>query len=76
MRALPDALNPQKLYLPFEIAAEVSKALRSDGWITVTGLTPITNIAAEARRLECSHYWVEGKILSSIDQTDISPKEA
>ena len=76
MRALPDPPSPQKLYLPSEVTSEVAKVLRSDGWITVTGLTPINDISAEARRLECSHCWIEGKILSSIDQTDISPKEA
>ena len=48
MRALPDPPSPQKLYLPSEVTAEVAKVLRSDGWITVTGLTPINDISAEA----------------------------
>ncbi len=68
MRALPEPSAAQRLYVPFGTSVAVSIPLRADGWITVAGLSPETDVRAEALRLRCSHCWHKGEILSLHDQ--------
>lgn len=60
MRALPAAQHAPRLYIPFGTAPEVGVRLRADGWRTVAGLEPEADQAAEARRLRCSHIFLNG----------------
>ena len=55
IRALPAAAVGRKVFLPHGAEPEVGRRLREPGWVTVAGLAPATDIAAEARRLGCSH---------------------
>jgi ATP phosphoribosyltransferase regulatory subunit len=75
MRALPEQSPAQKLYLPFGAPANEASPLRADGWVTVAGLAPESDVRAEALRLECSHCWHDGKILSVSDQGGDAPTE-
>lgn len=75
MRALPEPPAPRKLYLPFDMPAAEAFQLRADGWITVAGLAPQTDARAEARRLDCSHCWHDGEILSLGDRGGDAPVE-
>jgi len=61
MRSLPAADPPRRLYVPHGAAAETPDRLRTQGWITVAGLEPTDDPAAEARRLACGHVLVDGK---------------
>ncbi len=55
LRALPRPDNGRTLYLPHGTDAPRGAALRGEGWITVAGLAPEADPAAEARRLGCTH---------------------
>ncbi len=56
MRAVPRRPADDRLYLPFGTELETGFALRQEGWKTVAGLSAETDIAAEARRLQCGQY--------------------
>jgi ATP phosphoribosyltransferase regulatory subunit len=60
LRAVPSPGNGRRLYLPHGTAPSQGGALRRDGWITVAGLEPEADPAAEARRLGCSHILKDG----------------
>lgn len=61
MRVLPSPVARSRIYVPPGVPAGDLAGLRRDGWVTVAGLTEITDAPAEARRLECSHVWVSGR---------------
>lgn len=61
LRALPEATTPERVFVPLEAGRGALAKLRADGWITVAGLEPVTDPAAEARRLGCSHVFKGGK---------------
>jgi len=61
MRVLPSPVARSRVYVPPGVPAGDLAGLRRDGWVTVAGLTEITDARAEARRLECSHVWVSGR---------------
>jgi len=62
MRALPPAPAPARIYLPFGTEHAAAAALRADGWVTVAGLDPESDVMAEARRLRCAHALVDGRV--------------
>jgi ATP phosphoribosyltransferase regulatory subunit len=76
MRALPNPLEAQMLYVPFGSPPADAVRLRADGWITVAGLAPETDTRAEALRLNCSHCWHNGEILSLSDRGGDAPTES
>ncbi len=47
------AVRGKTIFVPSGTATQISKTLQADGWITVQGLEPVTNIRAEALRLGC-----------------------
>ena len=55
LRALPAQTPPRRIYIPAGSDAEAAKRLRHEGWVTVAGLEPVADVAAEARRLACGH---------------------
>jgi ATP phosphoribosyltransferase regulatory subunit len=65
IRAVPPAPAERRVYVPHETAAETGAKLRLDGWVTVAGLAPVGDSAAEARRLGCSHAWIAGAVQES-----------
>jgi ATP phosphoribosyltransferase regulatory subunit len=64
LRALPRPEAARRLFLPAGTPASEGARLRGDGWVTVSGLDEVADVPAEARRLECSHALVQGKIVS------------
>ena len=60
MRALEPAAKANRLYLPAGTTAVERRARQADGWWTVAGLDNTQNPVAEAKRLGCSHAWVDG----------------
>ena len=61
LRALVFGPQPPRVFLPHGVAPAVGAELRTAGWITVAGLEPVADAAAEARRIACSHVLIEGK---------------
>ena len=57
MRALPSPEPAARVYVPLETDAGAARQLRAAGWVTVKGLEPVTDAAAEAHRLGCG-YWL------------------
>jgi ATP phosphoribosyltransferase regulatory subunit len=60
MRAVPRPTAPARVYLPHGTPADAAERLRAAGWITVAGLAPEADAAAEARRLRCTHVLRDG----------------
>ncbi len=65
LRVLPDAAPPPSVFVPLGTDAGVAKKLRAEGWTTVAGLAPCDDAAAEAVRLECTHVYIAGKVVSA-----------
>ena len=42
----------------------IARALRDIGQIAIQGLATAQDVAAEARRLDCSHYWRDGAVVA------------
>jgi ATP phosphoribosyltransferase regulatory subunit len=55
LRAAPRRLGRPRVYLPAGADPAKAAALRGEGFATVAGLEPVTDAAAEARRLGCTH---------------------
>jgi ATP phosphoribosyltransferase regulatory subunit len=64
--AAPPPPSAPRLYVPAESAAAAAQRLRAEGWVTVAGLAPVGDNAAEARRLGCAHR-LEGNDIVAVD---------
>jgi ATP phosphoribosyltransferase regulatory subunit len=64
LRAVPKPEPPARIYLPAGTVPALAARLRGDGWVTVAGLVPIEDAAAEARRLGCGHRLEGEKIIA------------
>ena len=53
----------RRLFVPAGTAPEAAQRCRGEGWITVAGLEPVADDAAEARRLGCGHRLAGDKIV-------------
>jgi len=62
LRALPPKEREPLLYLPCGTVRTEGVRLRRDGWRTVHGLDQAADSESEARRLECSHIFVNGAV--------------
>ena len=62
LRAAPLPPTPRRIYLPHGTPRAEGATLRADGWVTVAGLAPEQDVAAEATRLGCSHLWQGGAV--------------
>ncbi len=60
LRAAPAPPAPRRVYLPHGTPRDDGAGLRDEGWITIAGLAPEGDPAAEAARLGCSHLWQGG----------------
>ena len=63
LRAAPAPPAPRRVYLPCGTPPGEGASLRGDGWVTIAGLAPEGDPAAEAARLGCSHVWRDGAAL-------------
>jgi ATP phosphoribosyltransferase regulatory subunit len=55
LRALPGPLPTKRVLLPLGTDYAEAQALRALGWHTVAAMADLADLAAEARRLSCSH---------------------
>jgi ATP phosphoribosyltransferase regulatory subunit len=62
--AVPKPEPPARLYIPAGTDPALAARLRGDGWVTVAGLVPVDDAAAEARRLGCGHRLEGEKIVA------------
>ena len=60
LRALPDPVRPDRLYLPSGTTVDRARALREQGWITIAALDKDPDPALEASRLGCTHILKDG----------------
>ena len=60
LRAAPPPPTPRRVYLPHGTPRADGAGLRNGGWVTIAGLAPESDPAAEAARLGCSHLWQSG----------------
>ena len=63
LRAAPAPPARRRVYLPCGTPPGEGASLRGDGWVTIAGLAPEGDPAAEAARLGCSHVWRDGAAL-------------
>jgi ATP phosphoribosyltransferase regulatory subunit len=64
LRAVPRPESARRLFVPAGTPPEEGPRLRGEGWVTVSGLDDAADATAEARRLECSHALIDGKVVS------------
>jgi ATP phosphoribosyltransferase regulatory subunit len=63
LRVLPDPPFAPRVYVPVGSEALGLAALRQEGWVTVAGVETVSDNAAEAMRLGCTHVWLsEGPV--------------
>jgi ATP phosphoribosyltransferase regulatory subunit len=62
LRALPAPDRAARLFLPADSDPHTGRSLRAQGWPTVSGLEPVADAVAEARRLGCSHALIGGSV--------------
>ncbi len=63
MEAAPAQKHGKRLFVPAGTADAAIRRWHGDGWVTVAGLEPVADAAAEARRLGCTHRLAGDKIL-------------
>ncbi|HET8995188.1 MAG TPA: ATP phosphoribosyltransferase regulatory subunit [Acetobacteraceae bacterium] len=61
LRAAPARQVRPRVYLPLGTPQDAAARLRREGFATVAGLEAVTDDAAEARRLGCSHLLRDGQ---------------
>ena len=64
MAALPGQPPAKRVFVPVAVPRPLAQALRAQGWITVAGLQPVADNAAEAKRLGCGHVLLADGIKS------------
>jgi len=64
LAGVPAPAPPRRLYLPEGAPVAVGRALRAEGWVTVAALAAVSDIAAEARRLDCGYAMIDGKVVA------------
>lgn len=69
LRAVAAPRLPARVYLPHGTDAAAAARLRAAGWVTLAGLTPVPDPAAEARRLGCGH-WLDGERIAALAPAD------
>ena len=62
LRAIPTSGENKRLYIPAITDISEARKLRKEGWITISGLEAKGNDKAEAKRMHCSHYLLNGII--------------
>ena len=61
LRAVKAPEPRRRVYLPAATPENIGAGLRAEGWTTIAGLNEGADARAEARRLECSHVFIDGK---------------
>lgn len=72
LRCLPAAQRPPLVLLSGAVGRADIRRLHSDGWRTVLAGGAVDDVAAEARRLGCSHLYENGRVTPVGDKKDIA----
>jgi ATP phosphoribosyltransferase regulatory subunit len=64
LAVVPAPEASRRLYLPAGTPLAAGRQLRAEGWVTIAGLAVEGDIAAAARRLDCGHAWIDGKVVA------------
>lgn len=70
LRAVPAPRPPARIYLPHGTDAAAAARLREAGWVTLAGLAPVADPAAEAGRLGCGHWLDGGQVVALAPERD------
>jgi len=62
LRAVPAPAAAKRVYVPHGTSWAAAGKLRAEGWVTVAGLAPAADPAAEAKRLGCGHLLADGAV--------------
>jgi len=62
LRAAAAIAPIRRVYVPLGVAAGDAAKLRAEGWTTVAGLDRASEAAAEAKRLGCTHAFIDGRM--------------
>ena len=62
LRALPRPQRPNRIYVPISASDGTADILRTQGWIVVEALDGGGPETDEARRLGCTHVYLDGKM--------------
>jgi len=62
LRAVKAPEAPRRIYLPAGTPQDKAAALRSEGWVTISGLIDDADGETEARRLDCDSLLDAGKV--------------
>ncbi|CAK0778514.1 ATP phosphoribosyltransferase regulatory subunit [Azospirillaceae bacterium] len=60
LRAVPAPAPARRLFVPVGTSVSATEAWRGGEWVTVSGLEPVVDLKAEARRLGCDHVLIDG----------------
>jgi ATP phosphoribosyltransferase regulatory subunit len=64
LAVVPAPASPRRIYLPAGLPPAAGRALRAEGWVTIAGLAAEPDIAAAAKRLDCGHAVIGGKVVA------------
>lgn len=62
MRALPKPKSQDRIYIPYGTDLVVGNDLRKKGQICIDGLEEIVDANGEAKRMDCSHIYLNGNV--------------
>ena len=63
LRVLPSAAERASRLRAHGHARRGARQLRAQGWTTLSGLGPVDDPVAEARRLGCTHAYLDGRVV-------------
>lgn len=66
LRAAGSRAATRTIFVPFATPQAEAQALRAQGFATLAGLAPCEDVAAEAKRLSCTHFWLNGSTHSCL----------
>lgn len=75
LQALPAPQRREAVFVPHGTPRGAAAALRADGRVTVQGLEPVADVAAEARRQRCAAVWKDGKVIALAESKDSGAPE-
>ena len=61
LRALPRPRPANRLLIDRDLSSSTAADLRRQGWVTIAALSKNVDVLSEARRLGCSHAWIDGE---------------
>lgn len=68
LRAVPAPKVQSRVYLPFGTKSAQAAEIRAEGWIAVAGLASAQDASSEAKRLGCSHIYIDGRTVALTDE--------